>query len=289
MNLCEAPDYLLMAIQSMEGFTVLAAHAGWMRTVSRSLFFTLLVLDLVWNGGITPMLGGWTPAFYGRFLIRRVFAYFAAFTIWEYYVVWVKAAVNGLGYMATAVLGPPTDPGEWITPGAIWVTGVEVALEFLKLHLSPSVGMFLGPALYIPMVFVILASFGLLAIMATLVRLELLLALLAGMPLLALGAHPITRPIAAGYLRWIMSIAIRMFFYVLLGTFAARIATLFMAQAEENVRWYSSPIVSFAPIPAFVMLAVLAIAVNRFASQLTSGFNWHPGPWEIAPGIREEK
>jgi type IV secretory pathway TrbL component len=162
-------------------------------------------------------------------------------------------------------------------------------MQFMKLHLTPMLGMAVGPGIYIPMFFIILASFGLLAILATLVRLELLLALLAGYPLLALGGHPITRAVAAGYLRWVVSIAVRIFFFVLLGTFASRIGHIFLEQAEANVRWYTSPIVTLAPLPAFVMLAILAVAVTRISREITAGFNWHPGPWDVGHGLREEK
>jgi hypothetical protein len=289
LNIFEAPDYLLMAVTEMEAFALLAANAGWLRSVSRALFFSLITLDLVWSAGITPMMGGWSPAYYGRFLVRRVFAYFAAFFVWEYYGDLVPALVNGLATAATAILGPPVDGGQWISPGHVWGTGIQVSMQFMKLHLTPILGSALGPGFYLPLVFLIMAAFGLLAILMALVRIELLLALIAGYPLLALGGHPITKAVAAGYIRWVMNIGVRMFFFVLLGTFAQRVGHLFLTEAEADVRWMTSPIVTLAPFPAFVMLAIVAVSVTRISREITTGFSWHPGPWDVGHGLREEK
>ncbi len=289
MNQTDTLDYLLIMIMHMESLVTAAVHAGYLRSISRNLFFTLMTLDLVFNAGITPMLGGWSPGYLGRFLVRRVFSYFAAFTLWNYYHEYVPVLFDSMGKAGTAIMGQPIDAGYAISPGRIWEQGVVVAMQFQKLHLTNILGMFGGAGFFYPMFFAILLAFGGLAVLATMVRLELLLALLAGYPLLAFGGHPITKPLAAGYIRWIFGLSVRVFLFVLLGTFAARLSEVFLLEAERDVRWTTSWLITLAPLPAFLVLSMLAFSVNRVASQLTSGLNWHPGPWEIAPGLKEEQ
>lgn len=199
-----------------------AAATKWetaITSIALRLFVALGTIEFVWTGILLALKGGGLQDFFAEIVRRMLFiGFFLALLLNAHD--WSRAIVNGFQRVGAAAVqesvGPALDAYSMssegdLKPSAIAAKGIKYSQRVVKA--APSIMRSPGGAVFFGMAgLVVLGGFGAMATRQVMILAEMYVVLSAGVILLGFGASRWTSDYALRYLRYCVSVGVKLMF-----------------------------------------------------------------------------
>ncbi|WP_169738213.1 P-type conjugative transfer protein TrbL [Maridesulfovibrio frigidus] len=235
-------------------FEIEAAAKTWgpaIQGYSLSLFKKLLIIEMAWMGIQAILKGSDLQQLLAEFVLLIIYACFML-AILYHYEEWANALIKSFGSVAIKTGAPKTSPKEIFVYGLIIIGNLLNNLSVLNVPLS--IGIVLC-------CFIIAITFTLITAQVVMVKCEAFIVLNAGAILLGFGGSKFTKDYAINFLRYALSVAVKLFVLQLLLSMSMNFIEKFTTVNSQ----------SFADIFLVICSSILILALVKSIPDIVSG------------------
>ncbi|WP_048831561.1 P-type conjugative transfer protein TrbL [Maridesulfovibrio hydrothermalis] len=225
------------------------------RGYSLSIFKYLLIIDFAWKGIRLVLKRAQLEEVVAEALLFIFFATFMLTTIY-YYKEWSNSIINLFSHIAQEAGAPKA------SPTAVFEAGMEILTKIWgeSSVWSPITSTILGLCAV-----AIIITFSMIAAQMMMVKCESFIVLNAGVILLGLGGAQVTREYAINFLRYGLSVALKLFVMQLLISLSMTFITAFMNVNSKNVEEI------FVVLGASIIILALTMSLPDIVSGIVNG------------------
>ncbi|MBI9112338.1 P-type conjugative transfer protein TrbL [Maridesulfovibrio ferrireducens] len=218
---------------------------------SLSLFKSLLIIEIAWMGIQAILKGSDLQQILAEFVLLIIYACFML-AILYHYEEWANALIKSFGSVATKTGAPKISPKDIFIYGIIIIGNMLNTLSVLNIPLSIGI---------IFCCLIIAITFTLITAQIVMVKCEAFIVLNAGAILLGFGGSKFTKDYAINFLRYALSVAVKLFVLQLLLGMSMNFIEKF---TSVNTK-------SFADIFLVICSSILILALVKSIPDIVSG------------------